>query len=119
MFNVLEIDQSELSGLGKFEGPDPAFWCANGYAICNPDARGVYNSGGDSLFPGQQDGQDCHDLIEWLAARDWCTGKVGMSGNSYLAIAQCGGAAAALDRNCSLGRDERSLSRSRHARGNA
>ncbi len=88
MFNVLGIDQSELSGLGKFEGPDPAFWCANGYAICNPDARGVYNSGGDSIFPGQQDGQDCHDLIEWLAARDWCTGKVGMSGNSYLAIAQ-------------------------------
>ena len=88
MFNVLGIDQSELSGLGKFEGPDPAFWCANGYAICNPDTCGVYNSDGDSIFPGLQDGRDCHDLIEWLAARDWCTGKVAMSGNSYLAISQ-------------------------------
>ena len=88
MFNVLGIDHSELSGLAKFEGPDPAFWCANGYAICNPDARGVYNSDGDSIFPGQQDGQDCHDLIEWLAVQDWCTGKVAMAGNSYLTISQ-------------------------------
>jgi len=88
MFNVLGIDQSQLSGLAKFEGPDPAFWCAHGYAVCNPDARGVYNSEGDSVFPGEQDGQDCHDLIEWLAAADWCTGKVAMAGNSYLTISQ-------------------------------
>ncbi|MGO8966356.1 CocE/NonD family hydrolase [Mycobacterium sp.] len=88
MFNVLGIDQSQLSGLGKFEGPDPAFWCAHGYAVCNPDARGVYNSDGNRVFPGEQDGRDCHDLIEWLAAADWCTGKVAMAGNSYLAISQ-------------------------------
>ena len=88
MFNVLGIDQSQLSGLGKFEGPDPAFWCAHGYAVCNPDARGVYNSDGNSVFPGEQDGRDCHDLIEWLAAAHWCTGKVAMAGNSYLAISQ-------------------------------
>ena len=88
MFNVLGIDQSRLSGLGKFEAPDPAFWCANGYAVCNPDSRGVRNSEGDSVFPGEQDGQDCHDLIEWLATQEWCTGKVGMAGNSYLAISQ-------------------------------
>ncbi|ORA78509.1 CocE/NonD family hydrolase [Mycobacterium malmoense] len=88
MFNVLGIDQSQLSGLGKFEGPDPAFWCAHGYAVCNPDARGVYHCEGDSVFPGEQDGRDCHDLIEWLAAADWCTGKVAMCGNSYLAISQ-------------------------------
>lgn len=88
IFNVLGVDQSRLSGLGKFEAPDPAFWCANGYAVCNPDSRGVRNSEGDSVSPGVQDGQDCHDLIEWLASREWCTGKVGMAGNSYLAISQ-------------------------------
>ena len=37
---------------------------------------------------GQQDGQDCHDVIEWLAEQDWCTGRVAMSGTSYLTIAQ-------------------------------
>ena len=65
MFNVLGIDQSRLSGLGKFEAPDPAFWCANGYAVCNPDSRGVRNSEGDSVFPGEQDGQDCHDPVSY------------------------------------------------------
>ena len=37
---------------------------------------------------GTQESQDCHDLIEWLAVQDWCSGKVGMSGTSYLANAQ-------------------------------
>ena len=37
---------------------------------------------------GRQEGKDCHDLIEWLAAQDWCNGKVAMSGTSYLAISQ-------------------------------
>ena len=88
MFTVLGIDQSTFSGLAKFEGPDPAFWCAQGFAVCNPDTRGVNNSEGNSVFPGEQDGQDGHDLVEWLAAQDWCTGKVGLAGNSYLAMSQ-------------------------------
>jgi predicted acyl esterase len=88
LFELLGIDQGELSGLGKFEGPDPAFWCANGYAICNPDARGSFNSEGDILATGQQEGKDGADLVEWLAAQEWCNGKVGMAGNSYLAVSQ-------------------------------
>jgi len=88
LFNLLGVDQSQLSGLGKFEGPDPAYWCANGYAICNPDARGVFDCDGDSIMVGQQEGKDCYDLIEWLGIQEWCNGKVGMCGNSYLAISQ-------------------------------
>ncbi len=88
LFAMLGMGSDLVSGLEKFEGPDPAYWCAHGYAICNPDARGVADSDGDSAMFGRQEGQDCHDLIEWLAAKDWCTGKVAMSGTSYLSIAQ-------------------------------
>lgn len=88
LFNMLGMDNSMLSGLAKFEGPDPAYWCAHGYAICNPDARGVAHSEGDIAMIGTQEGRDCHDLIEWLAVQDWCNGKVGMSGTSYLAFSQ-------------------------------
>lgn len=88
LFNMLGMDNSMLSGLAKFEGPDPAYWCAQGYAICNPDARGIAHSEGDIHMIGTQEGRDGHDLIEWLAAQDWCNGKVGMSGTSYLAFSQ-------------------------------
>lgn len=88
LFELLGIDQSHLSGLGKFEGPDPAYWCAHGFAICNPDPRGAFNSEGDIIATGKQEGEDSADLIEWLAAQQWSNGKVGMSGNSYLAVSQ-------------------------------
>jgi uncharacterized protein len=88
LFGMLGMDNGALSGLEKFEGPDPAYWCAQGYAICNPDPRGIAQSHGDSAMFGRQEGKDCHDLIEWLAAQDWCNGKVAMSGTSYLAISQ-------------------------------
>ena len=82
------VPKDASSGLEKWEGPDPAYWCAHGYAIINPDARGAYMSQGNIHFWGQQEGQDGYDLIEWVAARVWSNGKVGMSGNSWLGIAQ-------------------------------
>lgn len=88
LFNMLGMDNSQLSGLAKFEGPDPAYWCAQGYAVCNPDARGVAHSEGDIHMIGTQEGRDAYDLIEWLAVQDWCNGKVGLTGTSYLAFSQ-------------------------------
>jgi hypothetical protein len=88
LFEMIGLDNGLVSGLEKFEGPDPAYWCAHGYAICNPDPRGIAQSEGDSAMFGRQEGMDCHDLIEWLAAQEWCNGKVAMSGTSYLAISQ-------------------------------
>lgn len=88
LFEMIGLDSGTVSGLEKFEGPDPAYWCAHGYAICNPDPRGIAHSDGDSAMFGRQEGQDCHDVIEWLAAQDWCTGKVAVSGTSYLTISQ-------------------------------
>lgn len=88
LYGMLGMNVGAMSGLAKFEGPDPAYWCAQGYAVCNPDPRGIGESDGDSAMFGTQEGQDCYDLIEWLAAQEWCSGKVGMSGTSYLANAQ-------------------------------
>jgi predicted acyl esterase len=88
VFAMVGLDNAIVSGLEKFEGPDPAYWCAQGYAICNPDTRGVANSEGDSVLWDRQEGRDCYDLIEWLAVQEWCTGKVAMSGTSYLAVSQ-------------------------------
>ncbi len=88
IFGLVGLDNGIFSGLEKWEGPDPAYWCAHGYAVCNPDARGIADSGGDSVVWDRQAGRDCYDLIEWLAVQDWCTGKVAMSGTSYLAVSQ-------------------------------
>ncbi|MGI6216480.1 MAG: CocE/NonD family hydrolase [Coriobacteriales bacterium] len=82
------VKRGQTSGLHKFEGPDPAYWCAHGYAVVNPDVRGAYRSEGVILFFGSQYGRDGADIVEWAAAQPWCNGRVGMSGNSWLAISQ-------------------------------
>lgn len=86
--NHAGIPMEDTSGLQKFEGPDPSYWCNHGYAIINPDVRGAYKSEGVILFFGSDYGRDGADIIEWAAAQNWCNGKLGMSGNSWLAISQ-------------------------------
>jgi len=82
------IPKTALSGLETFEGADPAYWCAHGYAVVNVDARGAFSSEGDIHWWGRQEGQDGYDLIEWIAEQSWSNGRVGLSGNSWLAIVQ-------------------------------
>jgi predicted acyl esterase len=82
------VARNAVSELQKWEGPDPAYWCYHGYAVVNPDARGAFSSNGDIHFWGTQEGRDGYDVIEWVAAQEWSNGKVGLSGNSWLAIAQ-------------------------------
>lgn len=54
VLNNVGVARDELSGLESFEGLDPAEWCARGYAICNVDARGAYESQGDIYVHGAQ-----------------------------------------------------------------
>ncbi|CAN9420564.1 unnamed protein product [Alternaria alternata] len=82
------IPETQLSGYEDFEGLDPAEWVPRGYAIVNVDPRGVNNSEGNINFWGTQEGQDGHDAIEELAKLPWCSGKMAMAGNSWLAISQ-------------------------------
>lgn len=76
------------SGLERFEGPDPAYWVNQGYAIINPDKRGAYSSEGNINYWGKQDSEDGSDTIEWIAKQPWSNGNVGMSGNSWLTVSQ-------------------------------
>ena len=82
------VDDGKLSGLQKQEGPDPGFWVPNGYAVVNPDTKGVFYSFGDNVSFGTEEAEQGYDIIEWTAAQPWCNGKVAMAGNSYLAVSQ-------------------------------
>lgn len=82
------VPLSATSGLETFEGPDPAYWVAHGYAIVNPDKRGAYMSEGNLLYWGHEDALDGCDVIDWIASQKWSNGKVGMTGNSWLTVSQ-------------------------------
>lgn len=82
------VPLAATSGLEKFEGPDPAYWVAHGYAVVNPDKRGAYMSEGNLLYWGHEDALDGCDVIEWIAQQPWSSGKVGMAGNSWLTVSQ-------------------------------
>lgn len=84
----LGISEGALSGLEKFEGPDPAEFVNRGYAIVNVDSRGAFDSEGMMAIMGTQEAEDEYDVIEWIAKQSWCNGNVGMAGNSHLAIVQ-------------------------------
>jgi uncharacterized protein len=82
------VPLSSVSEFQKFEAPDPAFWIQYGYVVLNPDARGSGKSQGDITFWGRQLAEDGHDFIEWTATQPWCSGKVALTGNSWLAASQ-------------------------------
>lgn len=82
------VPRSDLSGLEKFEGLDPQYWCPRGYAIVSVDTRGAGNSDGQICVMGAQDAEDGYDVVEAIAKMDWCNGSIGMAGNSALAISQ-------------------------------
>ncbi|MBN1103093.1 MAG: CocE/NonD family hydrolase [Deltaproteobacteria bacterium] len=87
-WQIIGVPPGTVSRMAKFESPDPGFWCRNGYAVANVDPRGIGNSKGDVNMFGTQDGRDGYDFIEWLATQPWCNGKVGMGGNSGVAMTQ-------------------------------
>ncbi len=72
----------------NFEAPDPLYWVPRGYAIINVDPRGTWQSEGNATYWGQEEGNDGHDLVEWAGVQEWCNGKIGLSGVSYLSIVQ-------------------------------
>lgn len=88
LFGMLGMGTQWNSGLTKFEGPDPDYWVQHGYAVCNPDMRGIAHSEGNTTMLGSQEATDGYDLIEWIASQPWSNGKTALTGTSYLAFSQ-------------------------------
>lgn len=84
----MDVDLAWEDGLNKFEAATPAYWVAHGYVIVAPDSRGVFGSEGDIHAWGRQEPEDEYDLIEWAGVQPWSNGKIGLSGNSMLAMSQ-------------------------------
>ena len=59
----------------------------HGYAVVVQDVRGRYESQGQ-FTPLAQEPEDGDDTINWIAKQRWSDSKVGMTGGSYLGIAQ-------------------------------
>ena len=61
----------------------------HGYVIAAADVRGDGASFGVSTGAfGPEEAADAYDMVEWLAAQPWSTGKIGMYGISYLGMTQ-------------------------------
>lgn len=87
-WQLMGVPPGTVSKSAKFESADPEYWCHYGYGIANIDPRGIGHSEGDAVFMGSQEGRDGYDFVEWCAAQPWCNGKVGLFGNSGVAMAQ-------------------------------
>jgi putative CocE/NonD family hydrolase len=67
------------------------FFAPRGYVVCVQDLRGRGNSEGTGEYyhvANPKDGDDGYDTIEWIAARPWSNGRVGMVGSSHGAMCQ-------------------------------
>ena len=60
-----------------------ARWTKRGYARMTADVVGTANSGGCYDYGGRREKESGYDLVEWIAAQKWSTGKIAMIGGSY------------------------------------
>lgn len=81
---IAQAGKPAFSKQTSWEWPDPNFWVRAGYAVVNMNLPGFANSGGrPALSPGEL-AEAFGEAIDWIGARDRCTGKVGLNGVSFL-----------------------------------
>ena len=88
-----------ILGRTSYDKTDPVMWVdtvANfftprGYVTVLQDLRGRANSEGTGQYfhsSNINEGRDGFDTIEWIAAQEWSSGRVGMVGSSHGGIVQ-------------------------------
>lgn len=63
------------------------YYVDHGYVLAVQDCRGKYDSEGD-WYGKRDEAKDGSDAITWLGTRPWSSGKVGMTGPSYMGMVQ-------------------------------
>jgi putative CocE/NonD family hydrolase len=63
--------------------PYPMDYTAAGYVTVIYDTRGRGKSEGVFHVFDNVENRDGHDVVEWVAAQEWCNGRVGVTGLSY------------------------------------
>jgi putative CocE/NonD family hydrolase len=81
-YNKSEPGSNVLSGYMS-----PYKFARSGYAVVIQDLRGTGVSEGE-FYARRAEADDGYDTVEWLAARPWCDGNVGMYGLSHLGFTQ-------------------------------
>ena len=70
-------DRMDLHAMGTF-------FAARGYAVAVQDVRGRGDSDGEfTFFLNSHEAEDGYDCVEWVAAQEWCDGRVGTTGLSF------------------------------------
>src|SRR5262245_36998036 len=82
-------DKDNRRGIFLF---DASYFTKRGYVVVIEDVRGRYKSPG-RFYHGIYEANDGYDTIEWVAKQPWSSGKIGMTGLSYLAAVQQAAAA--------------------------
>jgi len=84
-----EFDSVPAYPLFLWRETGPVEWYVEkGYVYVHADVRGSGRSEGEFGFMDRTEQEDYLELIAWIAAQDWCSGKVGGIGQSYYAMAQ-------------------------------
>ena len=60
------------------------YFAPRGYAVVMADLRGMGKSTGCLDHLGPKDAKDLKTIVEWSADQPWSSGKVGMTGHSYV-----------------------------------
>lgn len=83
-----EVLEGSSASLMSWELPDPERWVPFGYVMVRVDARGTGRSPGVMDTMSAVEADDIYDAVEWAGGQPWSTGKVGLTGVSYMAIVQ-------------------------------
>lgn len=78
-FTIYVRPERDLAGLKELAD--------GGYAAMIAYSRGKYLSP-DAIAPYEHDGDDAHDVIDWISHQAWSNGAVGMFGGSYNGFTQ-------------------------------
>ena len=82
---ILELSSNRYQ---NYEFPDPERFVPEGYALVRVDVRGTGRSPGFMDLLCTRETQDLYECIEWAGTQAWSSGRVGLSGVSYLAMNQ-------------------------------